>query len=419
MKVSLQLLFLFSFLTLTSSCHVGRFFVRNFANISDERVFPYDEVATGSTKSVLPKATSAYGLDSLKMSTEKWEHDLSGFLKERTSTVGFLVLHQDSIVFEEYYDGYQASSTSMIFSVSKSIISLLCGIAVDEGHIASVDDPVVKYLPEFADGHPFWKELTVRQCLDMRSGLDYKESYSNPFSDMAKLYYGTNSVKQLKKLGFAAKPGTRHSYQSGTTSIIGLVVERATGVPLAQYLSEKVWQPMGMEFPATFSLDDKKHRVAKAYCGINATTRDLGRIGQLYSNRGRYNGKQIVSEQWVEASITPDAENDLYQYQWYSPRVLLRNEKGKPRLFEDSLAAVTVIETEGLNNSRIYPSKGKYAVKYTSGAFYAQGILNQLIYVDPESETVIVRQGKKWDDGYLWLFDAIIAKVKATKSKRG
>jgi len=315
------------------------------------------------------------------MSTEKWEHNLSGFLKERTSTVGFLVLHQDSIVFEEYYDGYQASSTSMIFSVSKSITSLLCGIAVDEGHIASVDDPVVEYLPEFADGHPYWNELTVRQCLDMRSGLDYKESYSNPFSDMAKLYYGTNSVKQLKKLGFVAKPGTRHSYQSGTTSIIGLVVERATGVPLAQYLSEKVWQPMGMEFPATFSLDDKKHRVAKAYCGINATTRDLARIGQLYLNRGRYNGKQIVSEEWVEASITPDAENDLYQYQWYSPRVLLRTEKGKPRLFEDSLSAVSVIDTESLNNSRIYPSKGKYAVRYTSGAFYAQGILNQLIYV--------------------------------------
>ena len=418
MKVSLHLLLVVFLLTVTSACHVGRFFVRNYANITDERVFPYDEIATGSPKSVLPQAASAYGLDTLKLRTDKWEHNLSGYLDRRTSTVGFVVLQQDSIVFEEYYDGYGASSTSMIFSVSKSITSLSCGIAVDDGYIESVDDPVVKYLPEFADGHPYWKELTIRQCLDMRSGLDYKESYSNPFSDMAKLYYGTNSTAQLKKLDFVAKPGTLHDYQSGTTSIIGLVVERATGQPLAEYLSEKVWIPMGMEYPATFSLDDKEHRIAKAYCGINATARDLAKIGMLYSNQGRFNGKQIVSEQWVEASITPDAENDLYQYQWYSPTVLLRDDTGAPRIFEDSLAALMAIETESLSNSKVYPSKGKYVVKYTSGAFYAQGILNQFIYVDPESDIVIVRQGKKWDDGYLWLFDSIVAKVKATKLKR-
>jgi len=244
----------------------------------------------------------------------------------------------------------------------------------------------------------------------MRSGLDYKESYSNPFADMAKLYYGTNQLKQLSKLGFNHEPGTYHQYQSGTTALLGIAVERATGMDLGQYLEAKVWKPMGMEFPASWSLDDKRHRSAKGYCGLNTTARDLAKIGKLYLNGGRWRGQQIVSEAWVKASTTPDMENDAYQYQWYSIESPLTTEDRKTLYYPDSLAAASVADTLRADYVKVNPSQakpGQWFINYAGNNFYAQGILNQFIYVDPDKDLIIVRQGRKWDDGYLWLFSAM------------
>jgi len=401
----LKHLALLSLLFLTS-CHVTRFVTRNFANITDHKIFPYTEVNIGDDIYQFP-VSERDPLASMPVNSKNGKKPLTEWLEDETSTTAFLVLQHDSIIYEQYFEGYAPGDISTIFSVSKSITSLLTGIAADEGKIEDINDPVTKYIPELLEGDPRFQRLTVRHLLDMRSGLDYKESYSNPFADMAKLYYGTNQLKQLSKLGFDHEPGTYHEYQSGTTAILGIVVERATGVELGKYLEDKVWIPMGMEFPATWSLDDKRHRSAKSYSGLATTARDLAKIGQLYLQGGNWRGKQIVSADWVKASVTPDMTNGAYQYQWYSVSDTHKNDEKKTAYFPDSLAAVAAGAKLGTENifalsSQRYP--GKWYLESTNGAFYAQGILNQFIYVDPALDLVIVRQGKKWDNGYTWLF---------------
>lgn len=392
-----------------SSCHVGRFFVYNFANITDHKVFPSSDVGTGDDIYRFP-VSDRDPLGEMTLTPKDEKMSLTRWLDDESSTISFLVVQHDSIVYEQYFDGYEPEDIATIFSVSKSVTSLLTGIAVDEGLIDDVNDPVTKYIPELLEGDPRFQRLTIRHLLDMRSGLDYKESYSNPFADMAKLYYGTNQLKQLSKLGFDHEPGTYHEYQSGTTAILGIAVERATGMDLGKYLEAKVWKPMGMEFPAVWSLDDKRHRSAKGYAGLATTARDLAKIGQLYADGGKWRGKQIVSATWVESSVVPDMSNDAYQYQWYGVENNLMDEGRKIRYFPDSLAAATVADTLSANYVRALPSQknpGQWYVEYVGNAFYAQGILNQFIYVDPDKDLVIVRQGRKWDDGYLWLFRAV------------
>jgi len=403
-------LFGFTCLCFLSSCHVGRFFVYNFANITDHKIFPATEVDPGDGETFRFPVSANASLDTLTIRVNGERTGLTNYLDKETSTKAFLVIHRDSIIYERYFEGHRPSDIATVFSVSKSITSLLTGIAVDEGKIESVNDPVTKYIPELLEGDPLFQKLTIRHLLDMRSGLDYKESYTNPFANMARLYYGRNQLKQLSKLSFNQAPGTYKNYQSGTTAILGIAVERAVGMDLGQYLEAKVWQPMGMEFPASFSLDDKKHRSAKGYSGVNATARDLAKIGQLYADGGKWRGQQIVSAEWVKASVTPDMGNDGYQYQWYSNTEILLDEENKTRYFPDSLAAVAAADTMTAAYVSARPSQqypGKFYVRSASRAFHAKGILNQFIYVDPDKELVIVRQGRKWDGGWFGLFGVI------------
>ncbi len=407
---------LFSLLLL-SSCHVSRYVTHNFANITDHKVFPYTEVNTGENIMTFAERPDAKTkVIPMTFGPEQTKTDLTSYLREETSTTSFLILRGDSILYEQYFRGYGPSDISTIFSVSKSVTSLLTGIAVDEGKIEDINDPVTKYIPELLEGDPLFQKLTIRHLLDMRSGLNYKESYGSPFAHMAKLYYGTNQLKQLSKLRFNHEPGTYHQYQSGTTALLGIAVERATGMDLGQYLEAKVWKPMGMEFPASWSLDDKRHRSAKGYCGLNTTARDLAKIGKLYANGGKWRGQQIVSAEWVRQSVTPNMANDGYQFQWYSITERLEDENGATRYFPDSLAASTAGTELALAQATPLPSQkypGQWYLDYCNegSAFYAQGILNQFIYVDPVKDVVIVRQGKKWDKGYLGLFGALGAKL--------
>lgn len=397
-----------------SACHVGRFVVRNFANITDYNIFPATAVGVGDDPYVLAEAQRRYGMDTMTLAANGERMALTRYLDEKTTTEAFVVMRGDSVLYERYFDGRAPADISTIFSVTKSVTSLLIGIAVDEGAIESVDDPVTKYLPEFAEGHTYWSDLTIRHCLDMRSGLDYSESYRNPFADMAKLYYGLDAEKQIRKLGFEAEPGTRREYQSGTTQVLGLVLERATGMPYGEYLEEKVWHPMGMEYPATVSLDGKKHRVAKAYSGLNTTARDLAKIGMLYARGGEWRGRQIVSADWVRASVTADTSNDNYQYQWYGRSTDYADDDGEVVYYETEAEAQAANDSLRLPASRVRASRryeGKYYLSYVSDAFYAQGIMNQLVYVAPGADIVIVRQGRKWDGGWFDLFEGIVEKV--------
>ncbi|MEL7123416.1 MAG: serine hydrolase [Bacteroidota bacterium] len=405
-----QIIILISCCLLVSSCHVGRFFTKFKANITDHKIFPYTEVSTGENLSRLPTSEKEHQF-TIKFSSGK-ERDLDDYLQE-TTTVSFLVIQGDSILYEKYYQDYQPDDISNIFSVSKSVTSLLVGIAIDEGKINSIKDPVVNYIPELNDADPLYKELTIEDLLNMRSGLKFTEAYGTPFAHVARLYYGTNQMKQIKRLKFENEPGEVHRYQSISTSILGVIVERATNMELGEYLEQKVWQPMGMEFDATWSVDDKKHRSGKAFCCLNTTARDLAKIGLLYKNDGKWNGKQIVSSNWVQQSKTANMENDCYQYQWYAPSGVGYKDR-EELIYPDSLSAVQGATEMGYKHFYVDKKSedtNDWHIHYCSEDFYALGILGQYLYVNPKNDLVFVRLGEKWDNNYDRIFRQIVGQV--------
>lgn len=274
---------------------------------------------------------------------------------------GVMIIYDDSIVYEKYWGDFSADRMATIFSVSKSITSLLCGIAVDEGYIESIDDPVTKYLPYLKGRDPRWEMLTIRYLLNMFSGLDFDDEYEfnikalKTVSAIARLNYGHNLERQIRGLKFRCDPGTSFRYESMTTAILGVVIEHATGRHFAEYLSEKIWKPLQMESVALVNIDSPKHHVGHAFGGITCTVKDLAKIGRLYLNKGMWNGKRIVSEEWIH--LTTDFYPDTcYKYGWYDVR------------YEN-------FET------------GQYP------GFYAVGICAQVLYVNPHKNLIMVRIG--------------------------
>ena len=405
---------------LSSSCQLlYREAVYYQADITDHKIFPYTEVTTGHTSYSFQNGNSMI-FDTMKITYGKHTSKLLNEILEPSSTHAFVVIRNDSVLFEKYYDGYQRSDISTIFSVSKSVTSLLLGIAIDDGLIEDVNDPITKYIPELKGRAPEFERLTLQHLLDMRSGLKYNESYGNPFSNMAKLYYGRNQLAQLKRLDFEHEPGTVHNYQSASTALLGIAIEKASGKELGKYLEEKVWQPMGMENPATWSLDDKRHRSAKAFGGLNATAIDLAKIGQLYLNKGSWKGQQIVSEEWVQKTLTPNTKNDGYQNQWYSfsgygsdsLNVKYFDEKEVARHlweqeYQEKYSDYDIRKIVKANYRKGYRDKlwsddaeYKWGLQIYTGQYYALGIMKQVLYLDPDKNLVMVRLGATGDKEY-------------------
>lgn len=284
------------------------------------------------------------------------------FTKE-SQTQGIVIIHNDSVVYERYWGDFSADRMATIFSISKSVTSLLCGIAVDDGYIRSIDDPVTDYLPELKKKDPRWQKLTIRHLLDMRSGLDFDDTYEfttlkdlKMINAMARLNYGDDIMRQIRGLKFRCEPGTEFRYESMTSAILGAVIERASGKRYADYLSERVWKPLGMEHPALINIDSRMHDFAHCFGGITLTIKDLAKIGRLYLNEGLWDGSRIVSEDWVRQTADCDTSYHGYHFNWYN------------------------INYEGYDRPQY-------------SGYYALGICEQVLYVNPHKNLVIVRIG--------------------------
>ncbi len=387
---------------LVTSCHVGRYFVWNVVDLRDHKKFPALTVTRDSDQPFLfAKSLQPELFESIPYRNGKHKMDsLVGRKKDKT--VALVIVRNDTILFEEYYGKYEQSSVVPSFSVAKSFTSALIGIAIEEGAIESVSDPVSKYLPELCDSDPRIEELTIGHLLDMFSGLDFNErAFFNPFKGIAPLYYGKNLERLVSKLEFERDPGTRYEYQSVNTQVLGLILERATGKTPAEYLQEKIWKKIGMEYDASWSIDSKKNRTVKTYCCLNATARDFAKFGRLYLNHGQWNGEQIVPKEWVQKSITSTPPYRRYQNHWYSV--------SRPVYF-DSLELQTARQHyRWLRRSRRYPDK--YFAQEMGPAFMASGLLGQFIYVDPRKNLVMVRLGKGYGDVDWWQFFERVGEV--------
>ncbi len=398
--------------SLISSCTFYRSVRYWTPDIDEYNAFPQAKVEAGENKFRFYLPKNSIDIGSSKVIIHKKDTLTVDEYLAKTRTTAFLIIKNDTIICEKYYRGYDKSKISTFFSVTKSVTSLLVGIAVDEGYIKSVQDPVTDYIPELKNRDPHFQKLTIEQLLNMQAGFRFNESYSNPFSDMAKLFYGSNQLGLIEKLTFSQEPGEENDYNSVTTAVLGIVLERAIGRPYAEYLEEKVWKPLGMEYDASVNLDDKKHRSAKSYQGLNATAIDLAKIGRLYLNGGNWNGVQIVSKAWIDKSTTPCIEENHmgykykgYQYHWYSnSRAYYKNAEGSA--FKDSLSATQFAEESGFKYYKLWKEKKNDASGYdwsvtTYGPqYYALGIMSQTLYIDPEKKFIVVRLGEKWTDNY-------------------
>jgi len=277
---------------------------------------------------------------------------------EKYKTVAFLVIRDQRILFERFWDGYSSDSKSNSFSMAKSIVSLLIGIALDEGAIQSVDQPIGDYLNEFSEGDK--AKVTIRHLLEMSSGLSWDEAYSSAFSMTTKGYYGKDLPGLVLNQTVLREPGKFYDCKSGNTQLLAMILERATHQKVSSYASEKLWKPMGAQHDALWSMDNPKG-VEKAFCCFNTNVRDFARLGQLILNHGKWNEKQLVSESYLDQALAP---------------------------------AIHLIDENGKNVD--YYGWQWWLMKYRGyQVFFMEGINGQYVIVVPEMNTVIVRLGHK------------------------
>lgn len=253
----------------------------------------------------------------------------SQFLKDDERTrieslepASFLVTYGDTIIFEEYWNDHNEERLGNSFSMAKSIVSLLVGCAIDDGKIGSVNEKVAKYLPEFDDDK---KEITIKDVLTMSTGLSWSESYIHPFCDVAELYYDTDDRDlSCNRREIEEDPGKIWRYKSGDTQVLTFILQEAVGMSISEYASQKLWIPMGAESEALWSLASDENSTEKGFCCFYATSRDFLRLGKLINNKGNWNGKQLVSQEYVSdfcsiADLKKDngKPNNCYGYQYW------------------------------------------------------------------------------------------------------
>lgn len=264
-------------------------------------------------------------------------------------TVAYLIIKNDSIWYEAYYDGYGKNSKSNSFSMAKSVVSAALFKAIEEGKIKSLDQKVSDFYPEFSEG--LGAKMTVGDLSSMASGLSWDEQYYSPFSIVTRAYFDDKLEEIILGLDVVEEPGKEFKYLSGATELLAMVITKATGQTLSSYVSDKFWKPMGMANEALWQVDDPDG-IEKAYCCIGSNARDFSRFGKLFLHEGNWNGKQILDSSAVEKMVSPRfADSPYYGYGWW------------------------------INN---YLGKKMY---------YMRGHLGQFVIVIPEDDIIITRLG--------------------------
>ena len=290
-----------------------------------------------------------------------------------SQTTALIVIKKDTIIYENYFNGFNRDSYFHSQSMAKSFISFLIGAAIDDGLIISIDDPITNYVPELLERDQRFKKITIKNLLEMRSGLEYNTSlipFTNihsPWHDEAVGYYHPNVRKLLlDDVEISSEPGKNFQYSNYNTSYLGLIIERATNLTVSNYLEQKLWSKI-MEHDALFSVDSKESNFEYMPSRLIARAIDYARFGQLMLNKGNWYGNQIISKDWVLESTRENKSipRDIY-----------------PKWF-------------GRGDKRIYYNYQWWGHVNKDGTynFYANGNLGQNIYIIPHKETVIVHCG--------------------------
>ena len=335
--------------------------VRTYSNT--DKIFPTRTIKAGGMPYPLPVSDNV--IKALTFKSAGKTYDLPDYVA-LNRMVGLLILKDGKIVFEHYDFGFTPKTRWMSMSIAKSFVSTLVGAAVKDGFIASINDPVTKYLPQLSGSA--YEKVSVRDVLMMASGVKWDETYVDPASDRRKLLelqIASNKpgaiFDLMKSLSKATEPGITFNYSTGETVLIGEIVQAATKMHLADYLSQKIWKPLGMETDASWYLDSPNgHEVGGS--GVLATMRDFGRFGQFILNGAQIDGKKIVPDWWLAdaTSAKPLAgvpSPNGYAYQWWTV-------KAEPGSIHE-------------------------------GVFMGRGIHGQYLYINPRYNVVVVGLGAR------------------------
>jgi len=298
------LLYVFDYGYILKGVRVVYFTGHNTAFIDDYPYFENDTIKKGNNPIEWPNHKNYNTIEETKK--------LSNVNKD-WGTVAYVIIKNDSVWFENYYDGFDENSKTNSFSMAKSITTSLLGKAIMDGYIKNLDQPISDFYPKFA-----YAKTTVGDLASMASGLDWVEHYTSPFSITARANYDDDLAETILNQKIVKTPGVEFEYLSGSTQLLGMIIQKATGKKLAEYLSESFWKPLGATNDALWQLDDEEHGLAKSFCCISSSARDFARFGKLYKDHGKWNGKQVLDSTFVLKSITPRfKESPQYGYGWW------------------------------------------------------------------------------------------------------
>ncbi len=364
--------------------YMARYLLWRTSDIRDYEKFPFHEVHNESPPYLFAvnlkedEIRSLFNqIDYTWRGTRNKIGDLDAFLSD-TGTTALLVIQDDALLYEKYFNGYQRDSINTSFSMAKSFTSALIGAAIEDGAIGGVNDPLIQYIPELRGKG--LDNVTLRNLLMMTSGLQYRDTklpgdIDFPWGSDPLTYYFPDLRKTALSVVPEEAPGLHFHYNNYHPLLLGMVLERTTKKSVAAYLEEKIWTQLGMEFPGSWSIDSEESGFEKMESGINARSIDFAKFGRLFLNRGNWNGRQILPEEWVAESTTPPAAQPADYYARYADSV------GAGPFFSHGDGYYKYMWW-GYSNSG-----GEYD-------FFADGHLGQFIYVCPQKNLIIVRNGK-------------------------
>ena len=357
-----------------------RYVAWNMVGIGDYKKLPFVPICKSGEPFSFPVSTTTWDPETIRYrhKGKACEANLNTFL-DQTGTTALIIIKSGEIVFEAYGNGYTENSINTSFSVAKSITSLLIGIALEEGLLASVHDSIKTYLPDLPE---HYENITVHHLLNMCSGLSFEEGIW-PWKDDPLIYYGTDLRSRAHRAKLLEEPGTVYHYNNYNLLLLGLLLEKVTGTSPATYMQKKIWSRLGAEADASWSADSKGSMFAKMESGFNATAKDFAKLAFLCLNKGRFRGQQLVPEKWLQETFNPPSiQPDTKKY--LAKRV--------PPLCQWAASG------KGFYHNLWWGYKIGQDVYDT----FALGVLWQLLYLAPRKDTVIVRFGKKWGNVDWW-----------------
>lgn len=378
-------LFLFcGSLMLLSSCTLGKIIAHFKPDTTDhEKVFACDTLPSATTAQVSLETMTLYDapwaeaaqadalppLDQWITAHDREEGETFTDLMQRTETTAFLVVRKDSLLYEQYANGGQRQQARIVFSVTKALVATLAAVAIEEGHLR-LDQPVADFIPAFANDDR--QGIRIEHLMNMTTGLRWND-FTNIWK-LGNLYYTSDQAKYVtSRSKYRYEAGTHFAYQSLSTQILGLCLEKALEQPLADYFRVKLWEPLGMAYEGYMTLDSEKHRHARTFGGFALTARDMARFGQLMLHEGQWQGQQLVPEWFIQNLRTRDPNR------WFGYR------------------------------HSYWRSGYEEANWQQNQQHWAAGFLGQYIYIAPQEQMVVVRQGNAEDDNWVFWLGRLVA----------